>query len=255
MKLFYLSLAFLFSSGNVQSQDSFEVHAGSITGKFLYPGMKNFVTEYNNYYANDPAGLVKPMEFKSIATGFQIGAAINYGEAFNFSIDVAKVQTGVSRAEWSLGYNRGIQLKSFLFDMDCGFFVIPSDYQLRLSVGLGITLQSTQIESFFEYGKTRSYGPESGINGVWSSWKGYTPLVLKLQFLSLDENWKLFTTFKFPILSKKAVSFGYNYSSGFGSSGDVFPATVNPILGQINQLDENFRFVNLTLGVAYNIPF
>ncbi len=247
MKPILLIICIILFKSSCFSQ-TFDIHVASLSGKYFYKGMDSFVVSYNDFYKDDLGGLAKPMEFKSVATGWQVGSTLGF-EIINFSVDIASVKTSVSRAEWSLGYNRGIQLKSFLFDLDCGFFVIPSEYKLRLSVGLGVTLQSTQIESFFEFDKVRSYGSESSFNGVWTSWKGYTPLVLKLYYLSSNERWKIYSILKFPIQNKKVVSFGYNYSSGFGTSAAVFPSAIN----STTSLNENFRFVNLAIGIAYNI--
>ncbi len=244
--LFFLLISKL--SGYSQTMD---IHFGVLTGNYFYRAMDSLALSYNNFYKNDAGGLVKEMEFKSAAIGWQAGTTFS-ADVINFSIDVSRLKSAVTRAEWSLGYNRGLQLKSYLFDLDVGFFVTPSENPFRLSVGLVLTLQSTHIESFFEFDKVRSYGSESSFNGVWASWKGSTPLVLKAQYKLKNERWSLFSTLRVPILSKKRVSFGYIYSSGFGSSYEILPAVIGAPTGLDNQLNENFRLVNLSVGIGYN---
>jgi hypothetical protein len=235
-------------------QTTLDVHVGSLNGIYTFPDLKDFANSYNTFYANDP-DLIGPLKFKTLSTGYQVGVGFSYGRYLNAAVDVGSVTTGVSRAEWGANFNRGFQIKSFLFDMDAGIFVTPSDAPFRLSVGLGVSLQSTQIEAFLEYGKTRSYGSESSLNGVWSSWKGYTPLVVKGEFISPNQKWKFYSTFKLPIQKKKVNSVGYTYSADFTSAGAVFPLNFAGTWSFENRLSENFRFINLAIGVGYIISY
>jgi len=251
----YLTLQiFLLTSVFSFAQSSLDFHVASLSGKFVFQDFEAFADSYNSFYANDPDLLV-PLKIKTFATGYQFGSTFNYGEWFNGSMDFGSVRTAVSRAEWGAGFDRGFQIRSFLFDMDAGFYVVPEDALIRISIGLGLTLQSTQIQSFIEYDKTRSYGSETLLNGVWSSWRGCTPLVLKLSHLSTNERWKFFVNTRFPIQKKKINSTGFTYSSGFTSGGAVFPADVNGSWSYENRLSEDFRFINVAIGIAYNFSF
>lgn len=253
MKYLY-SLFFSILSIISCAQFSMDLHAGALAGKFNYPDYVKFGESYNAFYANDP-DLITPIEMQTFATGYQVGTMFNFNSSFNGAIDFSRIKTGVSRAEWATGFNRGFQIKSYLFDMDAGFYVIPEEYAVRLSIGLGLTLQSTQILSFLEYDDTRSYGNETRLNGVWTSWRGNTPLVLKLSYMDPTGNWKFFLNTKFPLQKKKVGSAGYAYSSGFTSAGDVFPADFSLPWGIENSLSEDFRFIHAVLGVAYQFNF
>lgn len=237
-------------ANNTSAQFIMDVHAGALIGKFAYPDFEKFGETYNTFYASDP-DLQSPLRMKTFATGYQIGSSFSFNEWLNGGIDIASVKTGVSRAEWGAGFDRGFQIKSFLFDIDAGFYLVPQESPIRVSLGLGLTLQSTQILSFLEYDDTRSYGNETRLNGVWSSWRGNTPLVLKLSYSQPTGRWKIFLNGKLPIQKKKVNSVGYTYSSGFTSAGDVFPADFNGPWDFENRLSEDFRFIHAILGIAY----
>ncbi len=251
MKTLSFTFLLLLSSASF-SQGKLEIHVGGLAGNFLYKDLHQFADSYNTFYANDP-DLTTPLKMKTLATGLQVGIASGVGNSFNFGVDIASLKTGVSKAEWAAGFNRGFQLKTFLFELDAGFFITPASSDLRFSIGLGMTLQSTQIESFLEYNKERSYGSESTLNGVWSSWKGYTPLVFKLYYGNPDSNWKIYSTLRLPIQQKKVNSVGYVYSSGFTTEGAAFPADFAGSWGLDNRLSENFRFLTFGIGMAYTL--
>lgn len=248
LKLILISSFFSFA------QSSMDFHIGGIVGTYAYKDYVKFGDTYNAVQANNTT-LEKPLKMKTLATGVQIGSTFNYEEWVYGSIDLSRVKTAVSKAKFDSEVDRGFQIRSFSFDMDAGFYVIPATSPVRLSVGFGITFISTKIHAFIDYGKARSYGTENTLNGVYASWKGYTPIVLKLSYLKPESHWKFYVDARIPLQAKKLSSIGYIYSAEFTSEGHAFPADYGGSWGDQNKLSENFRLINVALGIAYHFEF
>ncbi len=248
----FLTILLLYSLFFAHAQEGMDIKVGGISGFYTYKDLDNYADSYNAGFVDEP-DFMKPLSIKKFAVGYQFGLGYQL-DRFNVDLNIATVKTGVSRAEWKY-FDRCIQLKSFLFDMDGGVYLMDELSPFKLSIGLGVTIISTQIQAFTDYGEFKSYGSENFLNGVWSNWKGYTTAILKGTYNLDEEHWRLFFVAKFPIQNNKISSTGYDYNAQFTSSGDVFPADNNKPYEYENRLSENFRYINFSLGISYFLPF
>lgn len=243
-------LLLVISSFTIKAQHFIDAKVGGIFGLYTYSDFNTYLNTYNDGFKDNP-DFISPAKFKNKAIGYQFSLGYAF-DRFNVDFNVSGVKTGITRAEWKY-WDRCFQLKSFLFDMDGGVYLMDELSKFRLSIGAGVTIISTRIQAFTDYGDFRSYGSENLLNGVWTSWKGYGTGILKGTYNLDEENWRIYFTAKFPFSAKKISSVGYAYSAEFTSAGDVFPADNNKPFEYENRLSENFRFINFSLGICYTI--
>lgn len=167
MKSFILLTIMLISCRNFSfGQFEFQLQAGVSSSRLNFPGFKTYLDSYNQQ--NNTSSMIKPAKFNQFGMGYHFGGIFRM-KWFIAGINLGKITGFQSKATYAYDQSRSFQFKNAYFDLQIGgrigkekFAFIPY---------LTMCINSLNLNTFYSYGKTKSYGGERSLNGVYTSWR------------------------------------------------------------------------------------
>lgn len=167
MKPFIILTILLISCRNFSfGQFEFQLQAGVSASRLNFPGFKTYLESYN--VQNSGSSMIKPAKFNQFGVGYHFGGIFRI-KWFVSGINLGKITGFQSKATYAYDQSRSFQFKNTYFDLQIGgrigkekFAFIPY---------LTMCINSLNLNTFYSYGKTKSYGGERNLNGVYTSWR------------------------------------------------------------------------------------
>lgn len=167
MKQFVLLAILLISCKNFSfGQFEFQLQAGVSASRLNFPGFKTYLESYN--VQNSGSSMIKQVKFNQFGMGYHFGGIFRI-KWFVSGINLGKITGFQSKAIYDYDQSRSFQFKNSYFDLQIGgrigkekFAFIPY---------LTMSINSLNLNTFYSYGKTKSYGGERDLNGVYTSWR------------------------------------------------------------------------------------
>lgn len=171
MKYKIIILFILFTLKSL-AQEGFGISFGGVYSKLQFGVFEEYVNSYNrvNQYSKNFE------ELKYNPNGFGIQGALQYRiRNLYTAINISSTKSVASKAQFEFG-ERSFVFKNNTFDIIMGRkikFITPY---------LSMSINSLNIESYYTYKDgTRSYGSEYNISGVYTSFKMFMGLGLRIE--------------------------------------------------------------------------
>ena len=167
MKQIILIAILLISCRNFSfAQFEFQLQGGVSASHLNFPGFKTYLETYNAQ--NSGSSMIEPAKFNPFGMGYHFGGMFRM-KWFVTGINLGKIIGFQSKARYEYDQSRSFQFKNAYFELQIGgrigkkkFGFIPY---------LNMSINSLNLSTFYSYGKTKSYGGERSLNGVYTSWR------------------------------------------------------------------------------------
>lgn len=143
-----------------------QLQAGVASSHLNFPGFKTYLESYN--LQNAGSSMVEPAKFNPFGIGYHVGGVFRMGW-FVSGISMGQITGFESKATFIYDQSRSFQFKNTYFDLQIGGRIGGKKAAFIPYVGMSIA--SLNLNTFFSYGKIKSYGGEKDLNGTYTSWR------------------------------------------------------------------------------------